>query len=168
MRRVRYRCRPDETPSVGRNLLERQAAGERLYAAGSGGPFTRHSLRAWRDEVQRGAGARHDPRPPAASSVQGGLANHWAPNQPHPFQAILTPPVPPTRRQTGAPPMLRNILTSVLAITLSAAGLFAFDAVGTIKKVDAENGVLYIHANGQDRTVTIDKGVKVLGADGKP
>ena len=44
----------------------------------------------------------------------------------------------------------------------------AFDAVGTIKKVDTEKGVLYIHANGQDRTVKFDKDVKVLGTDGKP
>jgi hypothetical protein len=46
--------------------------------------------------------------------------------------------------------------------------LAAFDAVGTIKKVDADKGVLYIHANGQDRTVKIDKDVMVLGTDGKP
>ncbi|HJZ93009.1 MAG TPA: hypothetical protein VKE40_19190 [Gemmataceae bacterium] len=59
------------------------------------------------------------------------------------------------------------LLTSLVALTLSTS-LWAFDAVVTIKKVDAEKGVLSIHANGQDRTVTIDKDVKVLGADGKP
>lgn len=57
---------------------------------------------------------------------------------------------------------------AVLAVLLSAAALPAFEAVGTIKKVDTEKGLLYIHANGQDRTVPIDKDVKVLGTDGKP
>lgn len=56
----------------------------------------------------------------------------------------------------------------VLAVLLTAAAVPAFEAVGTVKKVDAEKNVLYIFANGQDRTVPIDKDVKVLGTDGKP
>jgi Cu/Ag efflux protein CusF len=43
-----------------------------------------------------------------------------------------------------------------------------FEAVGTLKKVDTENRLLYMHANGQDRTVPIHKDAKVLGTDGKP
>jgi hypothetical protein len=43
----------------------------------------------------------------------------------------------------------------------------AFEAVGTIQKVDVEKKVLYIHARGQDRTVRIAEDVKVLGDDGK-
>jgi hypothetical protein len=51
---------------------------------------------------------------------------------------------------------------------LSVAPLLGFDAVGTLKKVDTEKGVLHVNAGGQDRTVRIDKDVKVLGTDGKP
>lgn len=64
---------------------------------------------------------------------------------------------------------MRN-LTQMAAIVLliSAAPAFGFDAVGTLKKVDVEKRILHINAGGQDRTVRIDKDVKVLGADGKP
>ncbi|HKA07262.1 MAG TPA: hypothetical protein VKD71_08400 [Gemmataceae bacterium] len=64
--------------------------------------------------------------------------------------------------------MRRVPLFAAIAILIVAGRLTAFEAVGTIKKVDAENGVLSIHANGQDRTVKIDKDAKVLGTDGKP
>lgn len=64
--------------------------------------------------------------------------------------------------------MKRVLLFAAVALVLTAGAAAAFDAVGTIKKVDAEKGVLYIHANGQDRTVKLDKDVKVLGTDGKP
>jgi hypothetical protein len=63
---------------------------------------------------------------------------------------------------------MRRVLVGVaFALALSAGSLLAFDAVGTIKKVDADRGVLFIHANGQDRTVKVAKDVKVQGADGK-
>jgi hypothetical protein len=64
--------------------------------------------------------------------------------------------------------MRRLSLLAAVAVLLVTRPSPAFDAVGTIKKVDAEKSVLYIHANGQDRTVKIDKEVKVLDADGKP
>jgi hypothetical protein len=64
--------------------------------------------------------------------------------------------------------MPREFILAMIGAAIVAAAAPAFDAVGTIKKVDAEKGVLYIHANGQDRTVKIDKDVKVLGTDGKP
>src|SRR5258708_15126396 len=64
--------------------------------------------------------------------------------------------------------MRRALLFAAAALVLSAGVASAFDAVGTIKKVDAEKAVLYIHAGGQDRTLKIDKDVKVLGTDGKP
>jgi len=51
---------------------------------------------------------------------------------------------------------------------LLVAPLAVFEAVGMLKKVDTEKRLLYIRANGQDRTVPIDKDVRVLGADGKP
>jgi hypothetical protein len=63
--------------------------------------------------------------------------------------------------------MRRVIAGIVLGLTLLAGNLLAFEAVGIIKKVDGEKGVLYIHANGQDRTVKLARNVKVLGTDGK-
>jgi hypothetical protein len=53
------------------------------------------------------------------------------------------------------------------AVVLLAGGLFAFEATGTIQKVDAEKGTLVIRLNGQDRTVKADKNIKVLDKDGK-
>jgi len=64
--------------------------------------------------------------------------------------------------------MRRVSLLAATAILIVAGRTTAFDAVGTIKKVDADKSLLYIHANGQDRTVKIDKEVKVLDAAGKP
>ena len=43
----------------------------------------------------------------------------------------------------------------------------AFEVVGTIKKVDAAKSVLYVFANGQDRTVKIAKDAKILDKEGK-
>ncbi len=63
--------------------------------------------------------------------------------------------------------MHRVLVGVALALGLSTGSLLAFDAVGTINKVDADKGVLFIHANGQDRTVKVAKDAKVLGADGK-
>ncbi len=63
--------------------------------------------------------------------------------------------------------MHRVVVGVALALGLSAGSLLAFDAVGTLKKVDADKGVILIHANGQDRTVKVAKDAKVLGADGK-
>jgi hypothetical protein len=42
-----------------------------------------------------------------------------------------------------------------------------FEAIGTIRKVDAEQGRLVIHVNGQDRNLTADRNVKVLDRQGK-
>ena len=50
---------------------------------------------------------------------------------------------------------------------LLVGGLLAFDVVGTIKKVDADKGVLIVNANGQDRTLKAAKDLKVLDAKGK-
>jgi len=63
--------------------------------------------------------------------------------------------------------MRRVSLFVAIAILIVAGRLAAFDAVGTINKVDAEKRLLYIRANGQDRSVEIDKEAKVLDADGK-
>jgi hypothetical protein len=59
-------------------------------------------------------------------------------------------------------------LTAAFGLLLVTTCSLAFEAVGTIKKVDVEKSLLYIHANGQDRTVKIAADVKVRGTDGKP
>jgi Cu/Ag efflux protein CusF len=64
--------------------------------------------------------------------------------------------------------MQRTFLAAAIGLFLSVASLSAFEAVGTIKKVDAEKGTVYIYANGQDRTVKVEADAKVLGTDGKP
>ena len=64
--------------------------------------------------------------------------------------------------------MRRLFPTAILVLLLFVGGLSAFDAVGTLKKVDAEKHILFVHAGGQDREVKIAKDVKVLGTDGKP
>jgi hypothetical protein len=61
-------------------------------------------------------------------------------------------------------------LRSVIAccgLVLVAGSLLAFEAVGTIQKVDAEKRTVVIRVNGQNRTVKTDKAIKVLGKDGK-
>lgn len=64
--------------------------------------------------------------------------------------------------------MRRLFLTAGFGLVLFVTTLSAFEAVGTIKKVDVEKNLLYINANGQDRTVKIATDVKVLGTDDKP
>jgi hypothetical protein len=63
--------------------------------------------------------------------------------------------------------MRRRFVSAACLLLLVAAGVAAFEAVGTIKKVDAEKGVLFIHANGQDRTVKVAKDAKVRDTKGK-
>ncbi|MFN4261142.1 MAG: hypothetical protein ACK4RK_17780 [Gemmataceae bacterium] len=63
--------------------------------------------------------------------------------------------------------MSRIITGAVIGILLLAGGLLAFDAVGTIRKVDADKGVLHIQARGQERVVNLAKDVKVLDKAGK-
>ena len=61
---------------------------------------------------------------------------------------------------------LRSVVACCVFV-LVAGSLLAFEAVGTVQKVDAEKGTVVIRVNGQDRTVKADKGIKVLGKDGK-
>jgi hypothetical protein len=56
----------------------------------------------------------------------------------------------------------------VAALGLAVGSLPAFEAVGTIRKVDAEERVLHIFAKGQDRAVKIAKDARFLDAQGKP
>jgi hypothetical protein len=63
--------------------------------------------------------------------------------------------------------MLRRSV-SVLSVLLIVAGaVAAFEAQGTIKRIDAEKGIVVVFANGQDRTLRADKNIKVLDAKGQ-
>jgi len=56
----------------------------------------------------------------------------------------------------------------VLFLALSSAGsLNAFEASGSIQKIDAKMGTLVIRVNGQDRTLKVAKEIKVLNQQGK-
>ncbi len=63
--------------------------------------------------------------------------------------------------------MRRAMVGVMFGLLFCAGGLLAFDAVGTLKKVDAEKGILHLHVNGKDRTVKLARDAKVLGTDGK-
>jgi hypothetical protein len=56
---------------------------------------------------------------------------------------------------------------SLLVLLAAAVSARAFDAVGKIKKIDAEKRTIQIHANGRDHSPKIADDVKVLDADGK-
>jgi len=65
--------------------------------------------------------------------------------------------------------MMRRCICVGLLLSLALVSpLAAFDAVGTIKKIDTENQVVDIFANGQDRQVKLAKDIKVLDKEGKP
>jgi hypothetical protein len=64
--------------------------------------------------------------------------------------------------------MRRSWFAGIVGVVLCASGLLAFEAVGTLKKVDADKNLLYVFAGGQDRVVTIAKDAKILGTDDKP
>lgn len=63
--------------------------------------------------------------------------------------------------------MRLRCVVALFIVGFLAGSLLAFEATGTIQKVDAEKGTLVIRVNGQDRTVKADKNIKVLGKDGK-
>jgi hypothetical protein len=64
--------------------------------------------------------------------------------------------------------MFRTLTYAIIAVLFLARPLAAFEAVGTIQKVDAVAGVLVIHAGNQDRTVKVVDDVKILDTSGKP
>jgi hypothetical protein len=64
--------------------------------------------------------------------------------------------------------MLRTSLGVLFILTVASQTARAFEAVGTINKVDADRGVISIHANGGDHRVKVAGDAKILGADGKP
>jgi hypothetical protein len=62
--------------------------------------------------------------------------------------------------------MRRLFIPVVCALLLIIGSLPAFDAVGTIKKIDVENNLISIRGpDGQEHTVKIARNIKILGAD---
>ena len=64
--------------------------------------------------------------------------------------------------------MRRLFTLALVGLLVAVSSLAALEATGTIKKVDVDNGKIVVFANGKDRTLKIDKDIKVLGTDGKP
>ena len=63
--------------------------------------------------------------------------------------------------------MQRMSALSALGLLLVATAVSAFETTATIERVDVEKNMLYIHANGQVRAVSVAPDIKVLGLDGK-
>ena len=64
--------------------------------------------------------------------------------------------------------MRHPLIIALLGTVLCTRAALALEAVGTLKKVDAENQRLTVFANGQDRFLKVADDVKLLGTDGKP
>jgi hypothetical protein len=63
--------------------------------------------------------------------------------------------------------MVRRFLGACCILVILTGSALALEAVGTIKKVDADKGIVVVFANGQDRTLKADKDLKVLDEKGK-
>jgi hypothetical protein len=63
--------------------------------------------------------------------------------------------------------MIRNLSFAIISLVLLTANLLALEAVGTIKSVDADKGVVVVNSNGRDRTLKADAKLKVLDAKGE-
>jgi hypothetical protein len=63
--------------------------------------------------------------------------------------------------------MLRPLVLAACGLALFAGGLPAFEVEATVKKVDADKGIVVFTAGQQDRTLRVPKEVKVLDAQGK-
>jgi len=63
--------------------------------------------------------------------------------------------------------MHRSLFLALIGLVVLAGPASAFNAVGTLQKVDVEKGIIYLNANGQDRMVRAARDIKVYGADGK-
>src|SRR6476469_6130852 len=85
---------------------------------------------------------------------------------------MLAGPVTP---QTYSPPDVKSsketimgrksLLICVAALVMTGVAL-AIEHKVTIKKVDADQGILVVHSNDRDRPVPVAKGVKVVATDG--
>jgi hypothetical protein len=64
--------------------------------------------------------------------------------------------------------MRRVFLTTLLALLLVGSSLLAFEAVGTLKKIDLEKERLFIQVGEKEHNARIAKDAKILGTDDKP
>ena len=64
--------------------------------------------------------------------------------------------------------MCRIWAISFSALLFFVSSATAFDAAGTIKKVDVANGIVIVQAGGQERTINVAGEVKVLDTTGAP
>jgi hypothetical protein len=62
---------------------------------------------------------------------------------------------------------MSRFTSAIFGLVLLTGTLFALEAVGTIKSVDAEKGIVVVVANGRDRTLKADPKLKVLDAKGE-
>jgi hypothetical protein len=63
--------------------------------------------------------------------------------------------------------MIRMFGAVLVGMIVSLSNLWALEATGKLKTVDADKGVVVLFANGQDRTLTVDPNVKILDEQGK-
>lgn len=63
--------------------------------------------------------------------------------------------------------MTRSLLSACCALVMLAGNAMALEAVGTLKKIDADKGILTVFAGGQDRLLNADKDLEVLDENGK-
>src|SRR5438552_640775 len=64
--------------------------------------------------------------------------------------------------------MPRKTIRTILCLLACVGGLSAFEVGATVKKVDADKGVIVVFAYGQDRTVRVAKDARFLDEHGKP
>ena len=63
--------------------------------------------------------------------------------------------------------MARIVFGAGCALLILARCALALEAVGTVRKIDAEKSTLVVFAGGQERTLTADKDLKVVDEQGK-
>lgn len=62
--------------------------------------------------------------------------------------------------------MRQRLAVTISAFLLATASVLGIEVVATLKRVDAERGVVVVFAKGQDRTLKADKNLRVLDAKG--
>jgi hypothetical protein len=65
-------------------------------------------------------------------------------------------------------PAMPRTIVSIPVLLLAVGALSAFDVQATIKKIDADKGMIFFSAEQKDRAAKVEGGAKILGADGKP
>jgi hypothetical protein len=61
----------------------------------------------------------------------------------------------------------RIVCGASCALLILASSALALEAVGTLKKIDADKSIVVVFAGGQDRTLKVDKDLKVVDEKGK-